>query len=332
MEDVGDVLLKLNESLPNQARNAFAACLLVPGFEGLRFHPLILKCKKQWNQSTPRYPKFWNGARVIKRLAVENISWENVEQVRDRLILVSRLIGLHRSIDLARMYRKISFIDGKPFIWVQRKGWPIPRWEQVVRVSNPLICPWTLLQQYVSLTHAQTAPGEPVFRHLKMPFLDLKSDSIGSITKKLLGKYGIHNSWWSAHSTRGAGVAMYKSLGLSSEEVCQIGQWKNTTAFANHYLRLNAQEEAGVKIASLVHSVSPMSEAEPERSIAPTMEETEGFDLKGDAQDSGEPNPPNQKRTRKNKGPRSPTPENDTPATPKKFAFKAPPPTASPKQ
>jgi len=66
LEDVVDVLLKLNESLPNQARNAFAACLLVPGFEGLRFRPLMLKCRKQWNQSTPRYPKFWNGARVIK--------------------------------------------------------------------------------------------------------------------------------------------------------------------------------------------------------------------------------------------------------------------------
>ena len=43
-------------------------------------------------------------------------------------------------------------------------------------------------------------------------------------TKKLLTKHGIDTSEWKAHSTRGAGVLLYKNLGLTSEEVCEIGK------------------------------------------------------------------------------------------------------------
>lgn len=33
---------------------------------------------------------------------------------------------------------------------------------------------------------------------------------------------------------------MYKQSGLSSEEVCELGQWQNYTAFSANYLRLGA--------------------------------------------------------------------------------------------
>ena len=256
----------MNPEKPHQARNAFAACLQVPGLEHLRFHSLLAKCKKSWNQSTPKYPIFWDASSVVQKLSKEPLEWKNVEKVRDRLTMVLRLLCLYRSVDLERLHRKVSFVDNIPFIWIQRKGWPAPRWEQLLTLpSAPALCPWTLLRHYVNMTSCMAA-GEEVFRQLKTPFRPLKADSLGSLTRKMLHKYGINRQQWGAHSTRGAGVTMYKNLGLTSEEVCQIGQPKNATAFAGHYLRLNASGAASKKLMSMVHSVSPMTGAEPERS------------------------------------------------------------------
>ena len=53
-------ILQLSQySLP-EARNAYSACLLLPGTQGLRFHPLLQLTKKKWNTSIPRYPEFWD--------------------------------------------------------------------------------------------------------------------------------------------------------------------------------------------------------------------------------------------------------------------------------
>ena len=46
LDEISDALVNLNSSLPNQARNAYAACLLIPGLEQLTFHPLLQKFKK----------------------------------------------------------------------------------------------------------------------------------------------------------------------------------------------------------------------------------------------------------------------------------------------
>ena len=87
------------------------------------------------------------------------------------------------------------------------------------------------------------------------------------------------------HSTRGAGVKFYKSLGLSSEQVCELGQWKNSTAFATHYLRLGAAESAEKLLNPLlVHTVSSSRGAEPEGSYSPRTENDLGrYDPEGDA-------------------------------------------------
>ena len=62
---------------------------------------------------------------------------------------------------------------------------------------------------------------------LKPPFKGLSPNSVASITKRILLAHGVDTSVWGAHSTRGAGVLLYKILGLSSEPVCKLGQWKN---------------------------------------------------------------------------------------------------------
>ena len=63
---------------------------------------------------------------------------------------------------------------------------------------------------------------------------------------------------------------MYKSLGLPSEMVCEIGSWKNTSAFGAHYLRLGAALKAGNIISqSLVHRVPSCESVEQDRSCSP---------------------------------------------------------------
>ena len=72
----------------------------------------------------------------------------------------------------------------------------------------------------------------------------LKDNSIGSITKQSLQKLGVDTTVWKAHSTRGAGVAMYKSLGFTSEEVCELGKWKNVSAFSESLFEIECNKQS----------------------------------------------------------------------------------------
>ena len=116
--------------------------------------------------------------------------------------------------------------------------------------------------------------GGPIFLALLPPFKPISSDTIASITKKELQKFGISSEFWGPHSTRGAGVGLLKRLGLTSEEVCEIGKWKSVEAFTAHYQRLGAQEtlekKLGECLAGGVRSqTSPRGSAEHEVSRTP---------------------------------------------------------------
>ena len=228
LTEIASLLLQFDQVCPSHGRHAYASLLWVPGLAQLQFEPLLRQIERMWNASQTRYTSFFNAKDPVERLAATPLAWDFVEQVC-------------RNIDLERMFRKISFIQEKPFVLMQRKGCLRPQWEAMVVIPDtPSLCPWTLLKRYVAMTAKNVGPGTPVFISLKTPFVPLKANSIGSLTKKTLEKLGVDTTVWKAHSTRGAGVAMYKSLGFSSDEVCEIGKWKNTSAFTSHYLRLNA--------------------------------------------------------------------------------------------
>jgi len=240
-EEISHYILILNKEAPAQARHAYSACLLIPGLENLRFSPMLKKLKQSWNISNEKYACFWDVSSLIKRLLDENLNWNNIAKVRERLILCWRLFALHRSVDLSRIKRVLSWVNGKPFVQVRRKGWKTYKWEEVIQLPVREISPWHLLSHYVALTASQVAAqpsakpkdeldNNTVLIALNAPYRALSSDRVGSITKEVLAKYGIPPHW-GPHSTRGAGVSFYKHLGLSSEQVCEIGRWKNTEAF-----------------------------------------------------------------------------------------------------
>jgi len=149
LDEIAGQLCLLAATSLSQARSAYSALLLLPGFEGLKFNILLRKVKQQWSVSQPAYPAFWDSSPVIKQLASAPLDWNSVEHIRTRLILCWRLFALFRSVDLQRLYRQVSFIDKRPFVWVKRKGWNKPRWEEIIVLPQKEICPWKFLQRYV---------------------------------------------------------------------------------------------------------------------------------------------------------------------------------------
>jgi hypothetical protein len=246
-----------------------------------------------------------------------------VTALRNKCLLSLRLFMLYRSVDLSRLWRKVAFLGEQPYIWVQRKGWPAAKWEPVPRLPTlgPL-CPWTALHNYVSATASLCPVGSEVFRALQPPFLKFSSNSLSRITRQIMSENGIDTKFWKPHSTRGAGVGMFKELGLSSDQVCEIGAWKNSSTFGQYYLRMNSAKNLHHFVEKLqVHNVSPGSCGELDQTRTPrTTGDLGGSVWESDTQDNGEPSPPSlskrgQKRTQVQ--PRFSTP-------PLRFEFKKP--------
>jgi hypothetical protein len=124
------------------------------------------------------------------------------------------LLGLHRSIDLTRTLRTVSFAGSVPFVLIKRKGWRSYKWEEVMSIpSHPHISPWHLMQKYVAMTSHLVPPGSPVFVGLPASGKKGKplcSSTIGGLTRRLLQKHQVPPQW-GAHSTRGAGVLFLKN-------------------------------------------------------------------------------------------------------------------------
>jgi hypothetical protein len=232
LQAIAGMLLEFNKILPTHARFVYSSLLLIPGIDQLAFNPMLRQLKRQWNNSNVRYASFYDAGEPLQKLVGHTLNWESLSEVRMQLLLSCRFLMLCRNIDLERMFRTISMVGEKPFILMQRKGWLKPQWEAMVQVPEiPQICPWTLLKKYVALTstHLGVREGSPVFVSLTPPFVPLKANSIGSLTRAGLKTLVIDTSVWKPHSTRGAGVTMMKKLGLSSEQVCEIEKWYSTT-------------------------------------------------------------------------------------------------------
>jgi hypothetical protein len=242
--DVATAILLLSEISVTDARNAYSAVCLLPGFEHVKFSPLLKNLKRLWNHSIQKYATFWDPQPLLKKLrSYRPLHMMSVPDLRSRLILLFRLLALHRGVDLARTQRTLSVVQDKVFLLVQRKGWKVPKWEQLLKFDEiPSLSPFYVMSAYMQKTAHSAPPGGPLLWSLdgKKP---LSSNRVNSLTKDLLKTFGVQVSHWKAHYTRGAGVFMYKALGLSSEEVCEIGQWKNSTAFQAHYLRLWAVDK-----------------------------------------------------------------------------------------
>jgi hypothetical protein len=75
---------------------------------------------------------------------------------------------------------------------------------------------------------------------------------------------------------------------MTSEEVCEVGKWKNVGAFTSHYLRLGATNKVGSRISDMVHSVSPLCSAESDLTWTTGKNDTVGSVREDEAPSNGE--------------------------------------------
>ena len=148
------------------------------------------------------------------------LDWNDVRQVRDRLILLLRLCHLCRSVDLQRCCRRLA---AGCWLQLRRKGALRAKFERLLELQQPAVSPLHVAKRYVELTAGQVPPGGALFCSLFSPYKPLSANALGSITKTLLKKLGVPMLYFGPQSTRGAGVKLYKSLGWTSEQVCELG-------------------------------------------------------------------------------------------------------------
>ena len=89
----------------------------------------------------------------MEKFGQQPLQWNNIVAVRDRLIIVLRILGLYRSVDLANMHRKVSMVNDRPFIWVKRKGWQQHRWAELIVLDTPSLSPWLFYNIMLLLLH-----------------------------------------------------------------------------------------------------------------------------------------------------------------------------------
>lgn len=116
----------------SQGRNVYSALILLPPCQQLKWETLLSKTKRGWNVSRPKYSTFFDVEPILSKFARAPIPCSE-EEIRLRLILLMRLVGLFRGIDLARSKRSTIQFKNQPwFLESKRKGrsyymhYPIP--------------------------------------------------------------------------------------------------------------------------------------------------------------------------------------------------------------
>ena len=143
----------------NEARHAYSGLLLIPGFESLRFSPLLKLAKRLWGGGS-KYNDFWDAKIVLKKLVEGQLDWNDVRQVRDRLILLLRLCHLCRSVDLQRCCRRLA---AGCWLQLRRKGALRAKFERLLELQQPAVSPLHVAKRYVEFTAGQVPPGGALF-------------------------------------------------------------------------------------------------------------------------------------------------------------------------
>ena len=248
-------ILDLHDKSPVLAAKAYAGCLLIPGVEQLRFETLLKEVKRDWNSSLPKYTAFFDAKEVVQKM-VRQKSPRTWVEVRGRLIMSMRLFMLFRSIDLERTLRTVSVLGSRTWILSRRKGWRQHRWVELVRLNNnPNMSPYHLFVKYIQITRSicSTRTRVPLFWSVVQPFHPISTKTIASITRNMLKTFNVDVTIWDSHSTRGAAVSMLIDLGLTPEEVAEVGDWSSFEAFRKHYLRIQGARKAQDRLSQLVH-------------------------------------------------------------------------------
>lgn len=161
------------------------------------------------------------------------------QEIRLRLIILLRLLGMYRGVDLAHAHRNVKTSSQPWMLYTKRKnrrhyGWyPVPQVEP--RGCNPQY--W--LQKYIQCTSDFSGPQLFVsLRCRARQRAPISEDTINGMTTRFLREQGLGE--WSAHSTRGACATALLHRGVEPAIVQALGDWESTECFNKFYNRLRA--------------------------------------------------------------------------------------------
>lgn len=156
--------------------------------------------------------------------------------IRERLILLLRILCLYRGCDLAGAVRKVRSEKQPWMIFMKRKGRPKASWYPIPHINPPACDPQHWLVTYMALTQDYAQPE--LFCSLRNagPRKPICSDTINSITTAYLHARGLQD--WTAHSTRGAAATALIKRGVPPAIVQALGDWQSHDCFMKFYNRV----------------------------------------------------------------------------------------------
>ena len=215
----------------NEARNVYSALLLFPSMQQLRYDPSLKKTKRLWGSSEPKYSYFFDVRILVQKLLDDPIPTTE-KGLRIRAIVVLRIFGLFRSIDLARSTRKLRTERQPWFLNSRRKQKLRCGWYPIHAILPGKICPQKCISEYLSST--SDYDGNDLFISLTIPRHGISADTIGSLTTGFLSAAGIQDDF-TAHATRGASVTALILLGVDPHVIASLGDWQSFDCFRKFY-------------------------------------------------------------------------------------------------
>ena len=118
-----------------------------------------------------------------------------------------------------------------------------------INVDDHVIDPVSCLKCYISKTN-DVRSDRAVFLALRSPFKGLASSSIANILEESIEQAGLRGQGFSAKSFRPTGATVAIEKGVNPKVVQQIGRWKSTDVFFQHYVHAKTPSEFTSKVLS----------------------------------------------------------------------------------
>ena len=119
---------------------------------------------------------------------------------------------------------------------------------EITKSNNKNTCPVQALKCYLNRTRHVRVVNGPVFISLNAPYQALSSQSIANVLNDAIDAVGLSRKLYSAKSFRPTGATTAVAAGIDSSIVQQIGRWKTTSVFLEHYVHSRPPKDFSDKV------------------------------------------------------------------------------------
>eukprot|EP01126_Amoeba_proteus_P028922 TRINITY_DN2849_c0_g1_i3.p1 TRINITY_DN2849_c0_g1~~TRINITY_DN2849_c0_g1_i3.p1 ORF type:complete len:349 (+),score=44.76 TRINITY_DN2849_c0_g1_i3:969-2015(+) len=208
---------------------------------------LLLSAAARRKPQRPKYSKLYDVDVLVKHVENVYLRWKTIKELRDVCIVLFRIFGLNRSLEVAQIL--ISQLDMKEFTykWVgskSDKNKSLVSEAVSIPIGDGALKFRDILGEYLKRRKPSNCPylfTSVVRGEEEKP---LKVDTIKSICRDFLRGAGIDTNVYKAHSIRHATATSLIKKGTPIDEVMRMGRWKMYTTLLKHYLKVDRNSDA----------------------------------------------------------------------------------------